>query len=294
MRKTAFISIIGRPNVGKSTMMNSIVGEKIAIVSKKPQTTRNRIMGVYTKDDTQYVFVDTPGMHKPRTKLGDFMVGETGSAIRDSDIAVLVVEPVPSVGDIEAGLISRIRSGNLPAILVVNKVDTSNPEDIAKTIKAYAEAYDFDAVIPLCAKTGKGCDVLLSEIDKYTLESDWLFPEDMLTDQPERQIAAEIIREKLLRTLDKEIPHGVAVVIEAFEESSSMIKIRAEIFCEKSSHKGIIVGKGGASLKLVGVRAREDMEKFFGTKIFLDLWVKVKENWRDMPQNISNFGYKSE
>ncbi len=294
MKKTAFISLVGRPNVGKSTMMNSIIGEKIAIVSKKPQTTRNRIMGVYTKDPTQYVFVDTPGMHKPRTKLGDYMVGETGSAIRDSDIAVLVVEPVPSVGDIESGLISRIRSSGMPCILAINKVDTSNGEAIAQTISAYADAYDFDAVIPLCAKTGKGCDILLDEIDKYTIESDWLFPEDMLTDQPERQIAAEIIREKILRTLDKEIPHGVAVVIEAFEQTKSMIKIRAEIYCEKASHKGIIVGKSGAALKLVGVRAREDLENFFGTKVFLDLWVKVKENWRDMPQNISNFGYKSE
>ena len=294
MTKTAFISIVGRPNVGKSTMMNSIVGEKIAIVSKKPQTTRNRIMGVYTNEDTQYVFVDTPGMHKPRTKLGDFMVGEPGCAIRDSDIIVLVIEPVPNVGDIELGLINRIKNSDVPAILVINKIDMSNPEDIAKTIQAYSESYSFDAVIPLCAKTGKGCDILLSEIDKYTIESEWLFPSDMLTDQPERQIAAEIIREKLLRTLDKEIPHGVAVVIESFEESKNMIKIRAEIFCEKSSHKGIIVGKGGAALKLVGVRAREDMEKFFDTKVFLDLWVKVKENWRDMPQNISNFGYRSE
>lgn len=294
MRKTAFISIVGRPNVGKSTMMNTIIGEKIAIVSKKPQTTRNRIMGVYTKDDTQYVFLDTPGMHKPRTKLGDFMVGETGAAIRDSDITVLVIEPVASVGDIEAGLLKRIKSNQSPCILVINKTDTSNPEDIAKTISVYAEHYSFDAVIPMCAKNGKGCDILLSVIDKFTIESDWLFPEDMLTDQPERQIAAEIIREKLLRTLDKEIPHGVAVVIEAFEEGKGIIKIRAEIFCEKSSHKGIIVGKGGASLKLVGSRAREDLEKFFGTKIFLDLWVKVKENWRDAPNTISNFGYKSE
>lgn len=294
MKKTAFISIVGRPNVGKSTMMNTIIGEKIAIVSRKPQTTRNRIMGVYTKGDTQYVFVDTPGMHKPRTKLGDFMVGETGSAIRDSDITVLVIEPVPSVGDIEAGLVERIKSSKCPSILVINKIDTSNPEDIAKTIKAYSDRYDFDAVIPLCAKTGKGCDALLGEIDKYTVEGGWLFPEDMITDQPERQIASEIIREKLLRTLDKEIPHGVAVVIEGFEEEKGMMRIRAEIFCEKSSHKGIIVGKGGAALKLVGSRAREDMEKFFGTKVFLDLWVKVKENWRDMPSNISNFGYKSE
>ncbi len=293
-RKTAFISIVGRPNVGKSTMMNTIIGEKIAIVSKKPQTTRNRIMGVYTKENTQYVFVDTPGMHKPRTKLGDFMVGETGSAIRDADIIVLVIEPVANVGDIEAGLISKIRSSHSPCVLAINKVDTSNPEDIAKTISAYAAVYDFDAVIPLCAKTGKGCDILLSEIDNYTVESDWLFPEDMLTDQPERQIAAEIIREKLLRTLDKEIPHGVAVVIEAFEDEGTLIKIRAEIFCEKASHKGIIVGKGGAALKLVGSRAREDLEKFFGVKVFLDLWVKVKENWRDASSAISNFGYRNE
>ncbi len=293
-KKTAFISIVGRPNVGKSTMMNTIIGEKIAIVSKKPQTTRNRIMGVYTKDDTQYVFVDTPGMHKPRTKLGDFMVGETGSAIRDADIIVLVIEPVASVGDIESGLISKIKSSHVPCVLVINKVDTSNPEEIAKTIFAYSSAYDFDAVIPLCAKNGKGCDILLREIDKYTVESDWLFPEDMLTDQPERQIAAEIIREKLLRTLDKEIPHGVAVVIEGFEDEGTLIRIRAEIFCEKTSHKGIIVGKGGAALKLVGSRAREDLEKFFGVKVFLDLWVKVKENWRDTSSAISNFGYRNE
>ena len=290
MTNTAFISIVGRPNLVKSTMMNSIVGEKIEIVSKKPQTTRNRIMGVYTNEDTQYVFVDTPGMHKPRTKLGDFMVGETGCAIRDSDIIVLVIEPVPNVGDIELGLINRIKNSDVPAILVINKIDMSNPEDIAKTIQAYSESYSFDAVIPLCAKTGKGCDILLSEIDRYTIESEWLFPSDMLTDQPERQIAAEIIREKLLRTLDKEIPHGVAVVIESFEESKNMIKIRAEIFCEKSSHKGIIVGKGGAALKLVGVRAREDMERFFDCKVNLKCWVKVKEDWRNREGLIHNFG----
>ena len=292
--KTAFISIVGRPNVGKSTMMNSIIGEKIAIVSKKPQTTRNRIMGVYTRGLTQYVFVDTPGMHKPRTKLGDFMVGETGSAIRDADIIVLVVEPVPSVGDIEAGLINKVKASKTPSVLVINKTDTATAEDIAKTIAAYSAVYTFDAVVPMCAKNGKGCDILLSEIDRHTIESDWLFPADMITDQPEKQIAAEIVREKLLRTLDKEIPHGVAVVIEGFEEKRDIIRIRAEIYCEKASHKGIIVGKGGAALKLVGSRAREDMEKFFDTKVFLDLWVKVKENWRDMPSSISNFGYKNE
>ena len=294
MKKTAFISIIGRPNVGKSTMLNAIIGEKIAIVSKKPQTTRNRIMGVYTSEDTQYVFIDTPGMHKPRTKLGDFMVSEAGSAIRDADVAVLVIEPVSSVGDIEASLIAKVKKAEIPCILVINKTDTVDKEVIAKTIYEYSNACDFDAVVPMCARNGKGTDILLSEIDKHTIEGGWMFPEDMLTDQPERQIAAEIIREKLLRTLDKEIPHGVAVVIESFEEGKDIIKIRAEIFCEKASHKGIIVGKGGASLKLVGVRAREDMEKFFQTKVFIDLWVKVKENWRDTPNNISNFGYKSE
>ena len=294
MTKTAFIAIVGRPNVGKSTLLNTICGEKIAIVSNKPQTTRNRITGILTKDENQYVFLDTPGMHKPRTALGDFMVKTATGSIGEADAILLVVEPVPSVGDIEQGIIDRIKVSKTPCILVVNKVDEHTPAAIAETIAAYAAAYNFDAVVPICAKNGKGTDALFTEIDKFLYESIWFFPEDAITDQPERQIAAEIIREKLLRTLNKEIPHGTAVVIEEFKEDKKIIRIRAEIFCEKSSHKGIIVGKNGAALKLVGTYARQDLENFFGMKVYLNLWVKVKENWRDSAASVSNFGYNQE
>lgn len=292
MKKTAFIAIVGRPNVGKSTLLNAILGEKIAIVSKKPQTTRNRITGIHTVDENQYVFLDTPGMHKPRTRLGDYMVKATESAIGDVDAAVLVVEARESVGDIEAELIKSFKGNRLPAVLVINKTDAVSPANIAKTIAAYAEAFDFDAVIPTSAKHDKGVDILLSECERYLHESPWFFPEDEVTDQPERQIVAEIIREKLLRSLDEEIPHGTAVVIEEFREEKGLLRIRAEIYCEKSSHKGIILGKGGATIKTIGSHAREDLEKFFGTKVFLDLWVRVKENWRDNLSLLSNFGYR--
>lgn len=292
MKKTAFIAIVGRPNVGKSTLLNAILGEKIAIVSKKPQTTRNRITGIHTVGESQYVFLDTPGMHKPRTRLGDYMVKATESAIGDVDAAILVVEARESVGDIEAELIKSFKQNRLPAVLVVNKTDAVSPANIAKTIAAYAEAFDFDAVIPASAKHDKGVDILLSECEQYLHESPWFFPEDEVTDQPERQIVAEIIREKLLRTLDEEIPHGTAVVIEEFREEKGLLRIRAEIYCEKSSHKGIILGRGGATIKTIGSHAREDLEKFFGTKVFLDLWVRVKENWRDNLSLLSNFGYR--
>lgn len=292
MKKTAFIAIVGRPNVGKSTLLNAILGEKIAIVSKKPQTTRNRITGIHTVGENQYVFLDTPGMHKPRTRLGDYMVKATESAIGDVDAAILVVEARESVGDIEAELIASFKQNRLPAVLVINKTDAVRPENIAKTIAAYAEAFDFDAVIPASAKHDKGVDILLSECESYLHESPWFFPEDEVTDQPERQIVAEIIREKLLRTLDEEIPHGTAVVIEEFREEQKLLRIRAEIYCEKSSHKGIILGKGGATIKTIGSHAREDLEAFFGTKVFLDLWVRVKENWRDNLSLLSNFGYR--
>ena len=294
MTKTAFIAIVGRPNVGKSTLLNTICGEKIAIVSNKPQTTRNRITGILTKDTNQYVFLDTPGIHKPRTALGDFMVKTANGSIGESDVILLVVEPVPTVGEIEAGIIERVKASKTPCILIVNKVDEHTPAAIAETISAYAAMHTFDAVVPLCAKSGKGTDGLFEEVDKFLYESVWFFPEDAITDQPERQIAAEIIREKLLRTLNKEIPHGTAVVIEEFTEEKKMIRIRAEIFCEKNSHKGIIVGKNGAALKLVGTYARQDLENFFGTKVYLNLWVKVKENWRESAMTVGNFGYKDE
>jgi GTP-binding protein Era len=285
---------VGRPNVGKSTLLNAILGEKIAIVSKKPQTTRNRITGIHTVEDKQYVFLDTPGMHKPRTRLGDFMVKTTGNVIGEADAAILVVEARESVGDIEQGILDSLKARKMGAILVINKTDTVTPSNIAKTIAAYSEAYSFDAVIPMCAKNGKEIPVLLEECDRYLTESAWFFPDDIVTDQPERQIAAEIIREKLLRTLDDEIPHGTAVVIEEFKEEKEMIRIRAEIFCERDSHKGIIIGKKGATLKTVGTHARQDMETFFGVKVFLDLWVKVKEKWRDSASLLGNFGYKDE
>lgn len=294
MTKTAFIAIVGRPNVGKSTLLNTICGEKIAIVSNKPQTTRNRITGILTKDENQYVFLDTPGMHKPRTALGDFMVKTATGSIGESDAILLVVEPVPSVGDIEQGILERVKATKAPCILIVNKVDEHTPAAIAETIAAYAAVHDFSAVVPLCAKSGKGTDALFEEIDKFLYPSVWYFPEDAITDQPERQIAAEIIREKLLRTLNKEIPHGTAVVIEDFKDEGRIIRIRAEIFCEKESHKGIIVGKNGAALKLVGSYARQDLEAFLGTKVYLNLWVKVKENWRDSTAAVGNFGYRDE
>ena len=291
MKKTAFIAIIGRPNVGKSTLLNAILGEKVAIVSKKPQTTRNRITGIHTVGENQFVFLDTPGIHKPRTKLGDYMVKQTSNTVAGVDTAILVVEARESVGDIEAKMIQRFKSEGMRAILVINKIDTVRPENIAKTIAAYAEAFDFEAVIPMVAKNGKGVDILISECEKFLRESEWFFPDDIVTDQPERQICAEIIREKLLRMLDEEIPHGTAVTIEEWREEGNLISIRAEIYCEKASHKGIIIGKHGATIKRIGTYAREDIEKMLDTKVFLDLYVRVKENWRESEFNVANLGY---
>ena len=291
MRKTAFIAIVGRPNVGKSTLLNALLGEKIAIISKKPQTTRNAITGILTEGEDQYVFLDTPGMHHPRTRLGDYMVKTVSHTIGGVDAAILVVEAGSKPGPTEEALITRFKQDGLPALLVINKIDRTNPGAIAETIQSFAALYDFDSVIPVSAMKKDGTDIVLKEANAFLYESEWFFPEDAITDQPERQIAAEIIREKILRTLDDEIPHGTAVVIEAFEEKDKLLSIRAEIFCERASHKGIIIGKSGASLKLIGSRAREDLEAFFGTKVYLDLWVKVKENWRDSMFNLSNFGY---
>ncbi|MBR2930329.1 MAG: GTPase Era [Clostridia bacterium] len=291
MTKSAFIAIVGRPNVGKSTLLNHIVGEKIAIVSKKPQTTRNRITGILTEGEDQFVFLDTPGMHKPRTRLGDFMVKTTKDTLGGVDCAILVVEAREAVGDIEAEIIKTMKASGMRAILAVNKIDAVRSANIAKTIAAYAEAFDFDAVVPISAKSGKGVDVLMEECKQYLYESEWLFSPDMFTDQPERQVAAEIIREKLLRILDEEIPHGTAVTIEEWTEKKNAVAIRAEIYCEKQSHKGIIIGKRGATIKLIGTRAREDIEAMLDTKVFLDLYVRVKENWRESDFNITNFGF---
>ena len=290
--KTAMITIAGRPNVGKSTLTNFLVGEKIAIVSNKPQTTRNRICGIVTRQNTQFVFVDTPGFHRPRTKLGDYMVNVARSSIADVDLTVLVVEPIPSVGPQEEGLLEQIKNSKCPAVLAINKIDTVEKEKILEVIDVYAKAADFAAIIPICAKSGDGVDALLTECEKYAVESPFLFPEDITTDQPERQVMAEIIREKLLWNLEREIPHGTAVEITKFSErDNGIIDIDATIYCEKAGHKGIIIGKRGEMLKKISTMAREDCEKFMGTRVFLTTWVKHKENWRDSDFLVRNFGY---
>ncbi len=293
MKKTGFIAIVGRPNVGKSTLLNGILGEKVAIVSSKPQTTRNRIIGIHTVGENQFVFLDTPGMHSPKNKLGDYMVGAANSSMRDSDAVILVVEAGKPVTNVEENVIKYIKNTEAPSIIAINKTDLSDATAVADTIKAYAALHDFDAFVPMSAKKGQGIEAILKECEKFLGETDaFFFPEDIATDQPERVLASEIIREKILRTLDKEVPHGTAVVIEEFKEEGRLLRIRAEIFCEKASHKGIIVGKNGDSLKLIGTRARQDLERILGTKVYLNLWVKVKENWRDSVAAVSNFGYK--
>ena len=291
--KTAMITIAGRPNVGKSTLTNYLVGEKIAIVSNKPQTTRNRICGILTRENTQFVFVDTPGFHKPRTKLGDYMVGVTRDSIADVDLTVLVVEPIASVGAQEQALLEQLKSKNCPIVLAINKIDTVEKESLLEVIALYSQEAQFDAIIPISAKTGDGVEELLQLCEKYAVDGPFLFPEDITTDQPERQVMAEIIREKLLWCLDREIPHGTAVEITKFtERDNGIIDIDATIFCEKASHKGIIIGKQGAMLKKISTMARNDCEKFMGTKVFLTTWVKVKENWRDSDFLVRNFGYR--
>lgn len=291
--KTAMITIAGRPNVGKSTLTNFLVGEKIAIVSNKPQTTRNRICGIVTKDDTQFVFVDTPGYHKPRTKLGDYMVNVTKGSIADVDLTIMMVEPIASLGPQEQGLIEQLKSSRCPVVLAINKIDSVEKDILLEVIAAYSQAADFAAIIPISAKTGDGVEQLLEICKKYAIESPFLFPEDSTTDQPERQVMAEIIREKLLWTLDREVPHGTAVEITKFSErDNGIIDIDATIYCEKASHKGIIIGKQGAMLKKISSMARADCEKFMGTRVYLTTWVKVKENWRDSDFLVRNFGYR--
>ncbi len=293
MTRSAMISIVGRPNVGKSTLTNHMVGEKIAIVSNKPQTTRNRICGIVTKGETQYVFMDTPGFHKARTRLGDFMVNVVQESVADVDAVFLLVEPIANIGPQEEGLIEQIKSGGVPAVLVINKIDTVEKEKLLEVIALYSSACDFSAIIPISAKTGEGVEELFHEAEKFAVEGPHFFPSDSVTDQPERQVMAEIVREKLLWCLDREIPHGTAVEITRFSErDNGIIDIDATIYCEKASHKGIIIGKGGEMLKKISTLARNDCERFMGTKVFLQTWVKVKENWRDNQFLIRNFGYE--
>lgn len=291
MKKTGFIAIVGRPNVGKSTLLNALTGEKIAIVSKKPQTTRNRITGILTKGETQYVFMDTPGMQIPHNKLGDYMNKTISATIGSVDAAILVVDAEYLPGQIEKKIISRFEKDGMPALLVINKIDKVPPEKVAECIKAYADLYAFSSVVPISALKNDGVEIVLDEANRFMTEGEWFFDEDDMTVQPEKQIAAEFIREKILRLTDDEIPHGTAVVIEEFTEKKDLVSIRAEIYCERASHKRILIGKNGEMLKKIGTYAREDLEKFFGVKVYLDLWVKVKENWRDSDFLIANFGY---
>ena len=286
--------IAGKPNVGKSTLLNTLLGEKVAIVSRKPQTTRNRITGVLTKGENQYVFTDTPGLHKPKTLLGEYMMKSVGNVAESSDIVLFVVEAGSELNSNETAALDKYSASGLEVILVINKTDKANKVKLAEQIMELSNRYSFRAVIPVSAVNGDGVNFILDELDPLLVESIHFFPEDYLTDQPERKIFAELIREKVLRLLDDEIPHGVAVSVESFTEKKGLLSVRAEIYCERESHKRIIIGKNGAMLKKIGSYAREDAEALFETKVFLDLWVKVKENWRDRPTFLSDFGFKEE
>lgn len=294
MTKTAFIAIVGCPNVGKSSLLNRLLGQKIAIVSEKPQTTRTKITGILTVGETQLVFTDTPGFHRPRTKLGEKMVKAVSDSISGVDACIFVVEPEGELRDKEKELIAKFSQEKMPVILAINKVDRiSEKEKLMERIMQLSQLYNFEAIVPISALKGDNCPELLEEIEKLAQPSIHFFPDDTLTDQPERVIASEIIREKLLRLLDKEIPHGTAVAIEKMRErddGSDLMDIEAVIYCERESHKGIIIGKGGAMLKRVSTRAREDMEKFFCCRVNLKCWVKVKEDWRNREGLIHNFG----
>ena len=296
IKNVAMITVCGRPNVGKSSLTNALVGEKVAIVSNKAQTTRNRIYGVVNRDDTQYILMDTPGLHKPKSALGEYMVKVVTTSLSDVDCALLLVEPIAHVGAPELALIERVKEEGIPAILCINKIDTVEPAELLPVIAAYNEVWDgFDAIIPISAHSKNGLEELMAELRKYASEGPQLFPDGMTSDQPERLVMGELLREKLLLCLDKEIPHGTAIEITKFSErDSGVIDVDATIFCEKASHKGIIIGKQGAMLKKISTMARHDMEKFMGTKVYLETWVKVKENWRDNVNYVRSFGYNDD
>ena len=293
--RTAMITICGRPNVGKSSLTNALVGEKIAIVSDKPQTTRNRIYGVVNREDTQFVLLDTPGLHKPRSRLGDYMVKVVRESLEQVEAALLLVEPIAHVGEPEKILLQRIQEEHLPCVLCLNKIDTvEKKDDLLEVIAAYSAVYPgFDAIIPISARTGDGLDDLMAQLQTYAAEGPQLFPDGMTTDQPDAQVCAEILREKMLLCLDKEIPHGTAVEVTRFteREDTGIIDLDVTIYCEKASHKGIIIGKHGDMLKRISSLARRDIEKFMGAKVYMETWVKVKENWRDDVNFIRARGY---
>lgn len=294
VKRSGFIAIVGRPNVGKSTLLNAILGEKIAIVSNKPQTTRNKITGVLTKGDTQLVFLDTPGLHRARTKLGEYMVKTINNSIVDVDCAVLVIEPLKEQANAELELLQKLKDLNVPVVLAINKIDKfTEKETLMPILSAWSRVFDFIAIVPVSAQNKSGIEPLTAELIKRMPQGPKYFDEDALTDQPEREVAAEIIREKLLRLISDEIPHGTAVTIEKMHEreNGEMVDIEAVIYCEKDSHKGIIIGKGGSMLKKIGSNARADIEKMIGCKVNLKLWVKVKDDWRNKEGALKSFGF---
>lgn len=296
--KSGFVTIIGRPNVGKSTLMNRLIGQKIAITSKKPQTTRNRIQTVYTDSEKgQIVFLDTPGIHQAKNKLGEYMVNVAESTLKDVDVILWLVEPSNYIGAGEQHIIKQLEKANLPVILIINKIDTVEKEKILEYIDTYRKAYDFDEIIPTSALRGHNLDDVIDTIFKYLPYGPMFYDEDTVTDQPERQIVAEIIREKALHALDEEVPHGIAVTIERMKDRKNgqkMTDIEATIICERDSHKGIIIGKGGTMLKKIGSNARFEIERMLERKVNLKLWVKVKKDWRDSDSLIKNFGYRKD
>ena len=290
--KSGFISIIGRPNVGKSTLLNGILGEKIAIATSKPQTTRNTIRGIYTTGDCQMVFIDTPGIHKPKTKLGNFMTDSALNTFKEVDLVLFLVDDSLSQGPGDKYIVEMLKNINTPKFLVINKMDKINPEDYEKIYNEYEQTGIFDEIFPVSALEQKNIDILLESIEKFMPEGPQYFPSDMITDHPERFIVSEILREKVLMFLEDEVPHGVAIEIESFQEEERVTRISAVVYCEKKSHKGIIIGQGGRKLKGIGKSAREEIEALLGNKVFLQLWVKVKENWRNSDFALANFGYK--
>lgn len=290
--KSGFAAIIGMPNVGKSTLLNYIAGQKIAIISNKPQTTRNKILAIHTTDTCQIVFTDTPGIHRPHNKLGEFMVKVANESMNEMDVVLFVVDATRPINEMEKEIARNIDKTGVPAILVINKVDAVKKEDLLPIIADYSSLHEFSSIIPLSAKTGDGAELLLKDIEDLMPEGPMFYYEDMVTDQPEKQIAAEIIREKMLWLLDKEVPHGIAIEIEKMQELSDITKIYAVIYCEKGSHKGIVIGKNGEMLKKIGQKARADIEEMLDKKVYLELWVRVKNDWRNSDRMIKNFGYE--
>lgn len=293
--QSGFVSLVGRPNVGKSTLMNHLIGEKIAIISNKPQTTRNKITSILTKEHFQCIFIDTPGIHKPKHKLGEYMVKSAENALNEVDVVLMLIEPTEKVLQMDRYVIERLKNVKTPVVLVINKIDTIEKQRLLQVIDQYRQEYDFAEVVPISAIKGENTESLLGVIEKYLPEGPQYFPEDMVTDQPERQIAAEIIREKALHLLEDEIPHGIAVEIMSMKKrnSKNLVDMEATIYCEKESHKGIIIGKQGSMLKKIGSRSRRDIERLLGSPIYLQLWVKVKKDWRDSDFLLKNFGYDS-